>query len=260
MDLSLYAPSKRYAGKAGHYNRFRPHYPQDAVEVFRRESGAQRRIVADIGSGTGLFSQRLLQAGFQVYAVEPNADMRHEAESHLAGEPGFRSISGTAEATTLPTHGVDALSCAQAFHWFDVDRVIPEFRRILRPGGVVCLLWNNQRFDANDFHRDYESVLRQECPDYQGFNISSISYSIEKLKTQFRTDQVVEYHFDNEQVLDLEGLKGRISSVSYCPVPDSAAYAKLMGETEALFARHKRGGHVRILHDVEMYCIRFHDE
>jgi len=257
MDLDLYVPSSRYAGRADQYRRFRPTYPLATVEVFRREAGPEARFVADVGSGTGLFSQRLLEAGFSVQAVEPNEDMRAEAEARLAWHAGFVSIKGTAEATTLRATSIDAVSCAQAFHWFDVSRVVPEFRRILKPGGLVCLLWNNQRFDADAFHRDYEEVLRRGCPDYERFNISSIAYSARKLEDQFSTDAVSEYHFDNEQVLDLEGLKGRISSVSYCPPLGTTAYQKLMAETEALFGRHQSNGSVRILHDLEMYCIRF---
>ncbi|MGC4059470.1 MAG: class I SAM-dependent methyltransferase [Aquabacterium sp.] len=210
-----------------------------------------------MGAGTGVFTRQLLQAGFEVHAVEPNPDMRQEAEASLSHMPGFASIAATAEATTLPTHTLDAISCAQAFHWFDSDMVIPEFRRILKPGGPVCLIWNNQRFGSDPFHRDYEAALIRGCPAYAQFDLAAISYDAPKLKSLFDAGRVDPYRFDNAQVLDLEGLQGRISSVSYCPPAGSQAHQTLMSEVEALFDTHQRNGVVRILYDVEMYVIRF---
>lgn len=257
MDLSQYEPSGRYGGKARYYSRFRPSYPARAVEILRGEMGLSCRKVADIGAGTGVFSRQLLDAGLAVCAVEPNPDMRREAQMALSGYPGFVCINGTAEATTLPTASVDALSCAQAFHWFDVERVVPEFRRILRPGGVVCLIWNNQCFGLDAFHQDYETVLRRGCPDYEKFDLASVSYGVDKLRAQFATDDVRRYHFDNAQALDLNGLKGRISSVSYCPPEGSDDYVQLMEQVEALFRSHAHDDVVTIRYDVEMFCIRF---
>ena len=259
MDLTQYMPSQRYAGKASQYSRYRPTYPASALEVLRRELGPAARAIADIGAGTGLFSRPLLEAGFQVHAVEPNADMRREAESSFAGWENFRSIPGTAEATMLPAASMDAVSCAQSFHWFAVDQVISEFRRILKPGGAVFLIWNNQRFGLDDFHREYEAVLRRGCPDYDRFKLASVGYTPETLRAMFGTPHVTEYHRDNEQLLDLDGLKGRISSVSYCPRPDSAAYRSVMDAVDTLFSIHQCDGLVRIQYDVEMYCIRFAD-
>jgi len=256
MELQRYRPSERYLGKAEQYSRYRPSYPLEALRALRVDVGVPGGEVADVGSGTGIFSQLLLDAGFGVFAVEPNADMRRVAEAQLGVREGFVSVDGTAEATTLADASVDVVACAQAFHWFAIERVVPEFRRILRPGGVVCLIWNNQRFGTDVFHREYEEILSAGCPDYTGFDLTSISYTSNKLQQLFGAHRVTQYPFDNRQDLTLDGFQGRISSVSYCPPPDTPAYATLMREVEALFSRHQCEGRVQIRYDVMMYCIR----
>lgn len=259
LPLEAYAAADRYAGKADDYSRYRPRYPDAAVRAFLDAAGPVCRTVADIGAGTGAFSRPLLSAGLNVLAVEPNADMRRQAESELGTMPGFKALAGTAEATELADHSVDALVCAQAFHWFDPARVVPEFRRILRPGAPVCLVWNNQRFGCDAFHRDYEAVLRRGCPDYLGFDLNAVSYDAARLAAQCEAREVAEWHFDNMQFLTLAGLQGRVASVSYCPPSGSPRYVALMDELAALFQRHQNDGQVRILYDVEMYCLRLRD-
>ncbi len=259
LPLQAYAAADRYAGKADDYSRYRPRYPDAAVRAFLDAAGPACRTVADIGAGTGAFSRPLLEAGLDVLAVEPNADMRRQAEAELGAMPGFTALTGIAEATGLADHGVDALVCAQAFHWFDPARVVPEFRRVLRPGAPVCLVWNNQRFGCDAFHRDYEDVLRRGCPDYLGFDLTSVSYDAASLAAQCEAREVAEFHFDNEQWLTLAGLQGRVASVSYCPPAGSTTHAALMDELAALFRRHQRDGQVCILYDVEMYSLRLRD-
>lgn len=256
MELLRYRPHERYLGKAEQYSRFRPSYPVEVLRTLRAELGTERSEVADVGSGTGIFSRLLLDAGFDVSAVEPNADMRRVAEAQLGDREGFISVDGAAEATTLAEASMDAVACAQAFHWFVAERVVPEFLRILRPGGIVCLIWNNQCFGMDEFHRDYEGILRAGCPDYTDFDLMSISYTADKLQEQFAARRVTQYQFDNRQELTLDGLQGRITSVSYCPHQNSPEYAALMREVEALFTRHQHSGRVQIRYDVVMYCIR----
>ena len=88
--------------------------------------------------------------------VEPNAEMRRAGKEYLAEFPKFTSVEGTAEATTLEAQSLDFVTAAQAAHWFDRDRSLAEFRRILKPGGYLVLLWNDRRVDAPGFNQDYE--------------------------------------------------------------------------------------------------------
>src|ERR1035438_6574300 len=124
-------PTKRFSSRVEDYIRYRPSYPEAIVEWLARECGLtpQSRI-ADIGSGTGIFSGLFLQFGCQVDGVEPNAGMRAAAERLLAAEPRFHSVDGRAEATTLPAGSLDFVTAGQAYHWFDPDPARAEFRRI----------------------------------------------------------------------------------------------------------------------------------
>src|SRR3954469_25352344 len=96
----------------------------------------QARTVLDLGAGTGKLTQRLLELGLDVFAVEPLDEMR------ALIPPPARSLPGTAEDIPLPDASVDAIVVGQAFHWFDRERALPEMARVLRPGGTVGLLWN----------------------------------------------------------------------------------------------------------------------
>ena len=99
--------------------------------------GPGRRI-ADVGAGTGKFSRLLLATGAHTLAIEPVDEMRAQA----ARLPGVEALAGTAQALPLAAGSVDAIVCAQAFHWFASTAVLDEFARVLRPGGRLGLVWN----------------------------------------------------------------------------------------------------------------------
>src|ERR1700756_4507620 len=107
-------PTERFSSRVGNYVRFRPSYPPHVVDVLREECGlTPDSLVADIASGTGIFTRLLLGNGNRVFGVEPNDKMRRAGEEYLASFQKFESVSGTAEATTLPDHSVDLITCAQ---------------------------------------------------------------------------------------------------------------------------------------------------
>src|SRR5437899_1233764 len=132
--------TERFTDRVADYVRFRPHYPPAVFAELRDRLGlGAGSSVADVGSGTGISARPLLEMGCTVFAVEPNAAMRSAAEQWLGDFPRFQSIAGTAEATTLAEHSVDAVVAAQAFHWFDAASARREFQRILKPRGWVAL-------------------------------------------------------------------------------------------------------------------------
>src|SRR6185503_331655 len=95
------APTERFSSRVETYVRFRPSYPKGVIDVLRAECGlSAESIVADIASGTGLFTRLLLENGNRVFGVEPNVDMRRAGQEYLAGFPNFSSVNGTAESTT----------------------------------------------------------------------------------------------------------------------------------------------------------------
>lgn len=125
---------------ATEYERARPDYPEEAVSWLARELGIQSgRDVLDLGAGTGKLTRQIAALGPNVVAVEPDDEMRFELERAVHG---VEALPGTAEAIPLPDSSVDAITCAQAFHWFAVDRALPEMWRVLREGGGVGVVWN----------------------------------------------------------------------------------------------------------------------
>ncbi len=156
----------KFSGKQADYAAARPSYAAAFLAHLAAlyPAGA---AAADIGSGTGKLTAQLLDAGFSVFAVEPNDDMRNEAERLLAGRAGFVSVAGRERATGLPSGSVDFVTAAQAFHWFDAAAFRRECLRILRPGGRVFLVWNNRVADA-PVNVETFRVFRAFCPGFRG--------------------------------------------------------------------------------------------
>src|SRR5258705_12626233 len=98
----MLSPTQRFSSRVDNYVRFRPGYPDELIDSLRTENGlTEQAVIADVGSGTGKLTELFLRHGNSVFAVEPNQEMREAGERLLAHFPGFTSIHGTAEATTL---------------------------------------------------------------------------------------------------------------------------------------------------------------
>src|SRR5262245_6225019 len=146
-DLSSFNPQGRFTGLAELYAQCRPDYPEKAVDFIVAHSGlAAGSLLVDVGCGTGISSRPFVQRGIQVIGIEPNADMRARAvaEPVPAGCPAPEYRAGQAEATGLPDACAAVVLTAQAFHWFERDTALREFRRILKPGGWTVLVWNER--------------------------------------------------------------------------------------------------------------------
>jgi SAM-dependent methyltransferase len=128
-----------FGAAATAYAEHRPSYADDAIRWCLEPLGNAHPRVVDIGAGTGILTAALDRLGADVTAIEPDPDMLAELRRRL---PRIRSASGSAEQLPLPDASVDAVLAAQAMHWFDLDRAIPEIARVLVPGGVFAALWN----------------------------------------------------------------------------------------------------------------------
>ncbi len=124
-----------FGSAASRYDQFRPTYPDEAVRWCLGPIGVR---VIDVGSGTGRLAQIAQRLGYDVLAVEPDDGMRAVAEKALPG----RTAAGSAEAIPVEDRSADAVTAAQAYHWFDPGRAHKEFARVLRPGGRFAALWN----------------------------------------------------------------------------------------------------------------------
>jgi SAM-dependent methyltransferase len=129
--------AKSFGDVAQAYQRARPTYPPSAIRWVLDPAPGRR--VLDLAAGTGKLTRALLRAGADIVAVEPLDGMREQLERAY---PEVESHAGTAEEIPLEDGSVDAVVVGQAFHWFDKDRSLAEIARVLRPRGVIGLLWN----------------------------------------------------------------------------------------------------------------------
>ena len=240
--------ASRFSNRVNDYVKYRPTYPEDAIDFLLSEGINRESRLADIGSGTGILSRLLLYRVKLLYAVEPNDGMREAAETELGKYSSFVSLTGNAEDTGLDDDSVDFITVAQAFHWFDQKKCKIEFRRILKPGGKVFLIWNN-RLTNTDFLAGYEQLLYDLGTDYtivNHRNLTNENFDIFFGGTQHRAE------FSNHQLFNLEQLRGRVYSSSYTPRPghpDFNAFDKMLNE---LFAKYNDEGFVRFNYCTEI--------
>ncbi len=237
--------TERFTDRVDDYAKSRPHYPQAVFDMLRNKLAfGPGMTVADIGSGTGISAGPLLDLGCQVYAVEPNDSMRHAAEQSLGGHPGFHSIPGTAEQTTLEDASVDAIVSAQAFHWFDVDKSRREFARILKPCGWVVLLWN-ERTHQGHFDEAYEMLNYEFARDYKRVRESRGEAATAGVNRLFDGSYEAAT-FENDQQLDFERLKGLLLSASYTPSDDDPRRVQMVSSLSEIFGKFQSDGVVRM--------------
>jgi SAM-dependent methyltransferase len=244
----------RFSSRVESYVKYRPGYPAEIIDFLASDYGlTSDSVIADIGSGTGKLSEIFLRNGNRVMAVEPNEPMRTAAEHLLSSYPGFVSIDASAESTTLKAASVDFVTAGQAFHWFDQSKAKPEFLRILKPGGVVVIIWNERRLDANPFLGDYERLLLKYGTDYKEVRHENTSAEIANF---FAPNDFQIRNFDNFQELDFEGLKGRLASTSYVPEPGTPAFLDMLEDLSTLFSRHAVNDKVVIEYNTGVYLGR----
>jgi SAM-dependent methyltransferase len=219
-----------FGAAADLYERARPSYPPEAVEwiVERTRLGAGRTVV-DLGAGTGKLTRLLVATGARVLAVEPVAEMRAKLEQVV---PGVHAVDGTAEALPLPDGAADAITVAQAFHWFDRERALPELHRVLAPDGFLVLLWNSRDL-ADPLHADVEALLAplRGTVEFQ----QSVEWRPEVERSPL-FGAVENRRFRFEQQLTVDGLADRVGSTSFVAAMAEAERDALLRRVRALAA------------------------
>ncbi len=243
--------TQRFSARVENYVRFRPGYPTEILALLKQECGlTANSVIADIASGTGIFTRMLAENGNRVFGVEPNDEMRRAGEQFLLSFSRFTSVAGTAEATTLPDRSVDVITAAQAAHWFDRGKARREFLRILKPGGWTVLVWNERRTDSTPFLRDYEHLLLTYGTDYQEVRHERTTAEIADFfaPSPFRSSTL-----EMRQEVDYGGLEGRLLSSSYTPTPDHANYEPMLRELRQIFDVHQVDGRVSLDYNTLVY-------
>lgn len=223
------APTSRFSDRVADYVKFRPTYPNAAIDAaLQNTPNPEQLTAADVGAGTGISSRLLAARGVRVFAVEPNEAMASE----IGTSERITWVRGTAECTNLPTNSVDVVVCAQAFHWFRHAEALSEFHRVLRPGGWVALIWNI-RDESDPLTAEYtqaiRSVIGSEPAEMRGFEESVLDTN-----GFARRESVAVPH---EQWLDVAGFIGRATSASYVP-KSGPGHDHLVASLRAIHARH----------------------
>ena len=165
----MFDSRKIFPGKEKNYDKNRPTYPTQLISFLYDTIGFKdSSVIADVGSGTGIFSKQIADRGSTVFCVEPNNDMRQIARAKLADYSNVRFTDGDCEKTKLADNSVDFITAAQAFHWFDVDKFKSESRRILKSTGKAVLIWN-RRDEDYIVNLEVAAIMKKYCPRFHGF-------------------------------------------------------------------------------------------
>lgn len=161
--------TEKFTGKAEAYTKARPGYPAETVEYIC-SLVQPNAVFADIGAGTGKFTQLIAMRGYTVFAIEPNADMREQLAVTLSSFANAFIINSSAENTTLPNRSVDVITCAQALNYFDINTYRLECQRIGKPGSIAITLYNSIPGIGNPENYKRSTALFYKNPSVREFS------------------------------------------------------------------------------------------
>jgi SAM-dependent methyltransferase len=243
--------TKRFSNRVDDYVKYRPGYPATIINYLQDNFAlTSNKTIADIGAGTGILTALFLDAGYTVWAIEPNKEMREKSVELLKHYPTFISLDATAENITLPANSIDAIIAGQAFHWFDVEKSKASFKKILKQDGLLVLIWN-ERKTSTPFEIEYDNLIIKHGKDYVKVNHRNISDK--DIQDFFYPKTCALKVFENHQVFDFDGLKGRLLSSSYMPAKDTAGYKEMLLDLVQLFKKHEKNNNIRIDYDTKVY-------
>lgn len=244
--------TKLFSQKVANYNNYRPSYPSSILTVLKEKCElSSSSLIVDVGSGTGKLSELFLSNGNQVIGIEPNVEMCHAGRDLLSEYSRFRNIIAKAEKSALPDQMAEFVVAGQAFHWFEPKQTFLEFTRILKPKGWIVLVWNIRQVSGRAFYEAYEDL----CVEY------GVSYepqlqrepNIEVIRHFFGKNDFSEFNFENRQVFDFEGIKGRLLSSSYIPDEGDANYSKMIETLEQIFWENQKDGYINFEYKTKLF-------
>ena len=217
-----------FAQGADAYERARPSYPAEAVGWIAAEAGlGPGRVVVDLAAGTGKLTRLLVPTGARVVAVEPVAEMRAKlAET----SPGAEALDGTAESLPLADASADAITVAQAFHWFDHGTALPELHRVLRPGGTLVLIWNMRDLE-DPLQAAIEELLRPVRRSVVAQQYGAWRGPLER-SPLFGPSREVAFRYEHLSTAD--DLCDRVASTSFVAAMSPVERARLLLRARAL--------------------------
>lgn len=227
MTRSRQDRSLSFGSEAAAYERGRPSYPPEAID-WLLPAGAHD--VLDLGAGTGKLTTRLVQRGLDVVAVDPIAEMLELLTSALPDTP---ALLGTAEEIPLADDSADAVLVAQAWHWVDPERAVPEVARVLRPRGRLGIVWNipDRRMG---WVRDLQAIIGRE-------DAETVVQKGVRLPAPFGEQEQHQVEWTN--YLTPQALIDLVASRSYCITAPADARTKTLDQVRELLATHPALAH-----------------
>lgn len=236
----MMANETNFNGKSVVYSKFRPDYPDQLLKNLITDNNLhQNSVVADIGSGTGIMTKKLLEFGFKVFAVEPNDEMRVAASDNLKDYKQLILVNGSAENTTLKDNSVDIIVVAQAFHWFDAVSFRKECQRLLKPGGKVVII-SNERVAEDKINKEIAEVYRKYCPNFKGF--SNGMMETVGIYENFFEEGYTFKSYGNPLIYNQSSFIGRHLSSSFSLTKEDELYSKLVEALSNIFERNSENG------------------
>ncbi|WP_144205912.1 class I SAM-dependent methyltransferase [Mycobacterium tilburgii] len=220
MTRSRHDRSLSFGSAAAAYERGRPSYPPEAIDWLLPRGARQ---VLDLGAGTGKLTTRLVERGLDVVAVDPIPEMLEVLSASLTET---HALLGTAEEIPLEDNSVDAVLVAQAWHWVDPERAIPEVARVLRPGGRLGLVWNT-RDERLGWVRELGHIIGSDG-DGRRFDL--------KLSTPFAEPERHQVEWTN--YLTPQALIDLVASRSYCITSPTEVRTQTLDQVRQLLATH----------------------
>jgi len=237
----LHPATRGFELAADVYERGRPDYPAAAIAwLVERLALRPGRTLVDLAAGTGKLTRLLVRSGADVIAVEPLAAMRALIEN-------ARVLEGTAEAMPLPDASADAVTVAQAFHWFRAEEALAEIHRVLRPGGGVALVWNT-RDERDPLHAAVSELLRPLEGDAPRRHKRDWGEAVDASGLFTPTERAT---FDHEQLVGEDGFVERFTSISFVAAAPDAARAQVEARLREL--ARETGAPIRLPYVTELY-------
>jgi ubiquinone/menaquinone biosynthesis C-methylase UbiE len=241
-----------FSNAASVYEQARPGYPPVVLEWLGEhlDLGPGRRVL-DLAAGTGKLTRGLLQHGATVLAMEPVEGMRQT----LAGAvPLAVVVAGVAQAIPLGAGTVDAITVAQALHWFATVPAVREMHRVLRPGSLLAVVWN--RRDLTD---PLQATLHRLMAPLRGDTPSNESGEWRRVLEDAAGDAAwfvpeAQFHTPWRQSTDVEGVAGRVASVSFVARMDGVARQRLLERARREARRYPPP--LSLPYVTEIYCYR----
>ncbi|MDE6597808.1 MAG: class I SAM-dependent methyltransferase [Clostridia bacterium] len=232
---------EKFSGKATHYDYARPAYAESLLNTLYSDYGfSPQSIIADIGSGTGIFTEQLLKRGNKVYGVEPNTDMRKAGEKRLKGYQNFVSVNGDAANTNLINSFIDIITVAQALHWFPLEEFSKECKRILKPNGQVVIVYNQR---CNDFiNKDVDAVVARYC-DVRNASTGSAYIELKRKRiNELYNGKFIEISKSNSLFMDKNKFLSYWLSRSYAPREGDVNYKLFVNDIVLVFDKYAKDG------------------